>query len=63
MKNFSNKKLSLVISSVALCATPFAFVPLTSCGNTNTIQLANFESYMDSKLMEHLRTSYDVQFQ
>lgn len=63
MKNFSNKKLSLVISSVALCATPFAFVPLTSCGATNTIQLANFESYMDSELMEHLRTSYDVQFQ
>ncbi|MCQ3908006.1 MAG: hypothetical protein MJ200_00060 [Mycoplasmoidaceae bacterium] len=63
MKNFSNKKLSLIISSVALCATPFAFAPLTSCSNTNTIQLANFESYMDAKLMEHLRTSYDVQFQ
>lgn len=63
MKNFSNKKLSLIISSVALCATPFAFAPLTSCSATNTIQLANFESYMDSELMEHLRTSYDVQFQ
>lgn len=63
MKNSSNKKISLMISSIALCATPFAFSQLTGCSNSNTIQFANFESYIDGKLMNHLTNSYDVQFQ
>lgn len=63
MKNFLSKKFSLITVSVVATTTPFAFVPLTSCGTSKAIQFANFESYMDNSLMNYLEGEYDVQFQ
>lgn len=60
MKSLLSKKFSLVLGSAFICTTPFA---LTSCSQSNAIQFANFESYMDSKLMTHLEDKYGVQFQ
>lgn len=64
MTNFLNRKFSLAIGSVIVCTTPFAFTSLTSCSSDlHKIQFANFESYMDGTLMNHLADTYDVQFQ
>lgn len=41
-------------------ATPMVF--MTSCGDTKSIQLANFESYMDETLMENLQSQFDIHF-
>lgn len=40
--------------------TPCSF--LTSCSNSNAIQLANFESYMSNSLIQDLHAHYDIQF-
>lgn len=63
MKNFLSKKFSLAFASVVASATPFVFVPLTSCSGNNAIQFANFESYMDNGLMRYLENKYGAQFQ
>ncbi len=63
MKNFLSKKISLITTSVIATMTPFAFVPLTSCGPSRAIQFANFESYMDNSLMNYLERQYEIQFQ
>ena len=60
MKNLLSKKIPLVFASALICTTPFAF---TSCGSSDAIQLANFESYMDDDLMDYLTEKYDVQYQ
>ena len=60
MKNFLNSKFSILFGSALMCTTPFA---LTSCSNSNAIQFANFESYMDPTLMEYLQDQYGVQYQ
>lgn len=60
MKNYLSRKFSLAICSAAMCTTPFA---LTSCGNSHSIQFANFESYMDPGLMRYIQDQYDVQYQ
>ncbi|MCQ3907788.1 MAG: hypothetical protein MJ219_03550 [Mycoplasmoidaceae bacterium] len=63
MKNLLNKKFSIAISSAIACTTPLAFNSLTSCSQNSGIQFANFESYMNNKLMLHLENEYGVQFQ
>lgn len=40
--------------------TPITF--LTSCSDVQTIQFANFESYMDSDLIKDLESKYNIQF-
>lgn len=62
MTKFLNK-IPLLIATPCVLVAPIFCMPLTSCSANNTIQFANFESYMDNGLMNHLARSYDVQFQ
>lgn len=62
MKNLLSKKFSILVCGV-VATTPFTFTSLTSCSASHAIQFANFESYMDSDLMDHLQEQYDTQFQ
>lgn len=61
MRNLFSKKISILFASAISCTMPF--MSLTSCGSSNAIQLANFESYMDDDLMDHLSDKYGVQYQ
>lgn len=59
--NFS-KKISAAFAGLIAAASPLSLTNLTSCSD-NSIQLANFESYMDDDLMEYLNSKYGVHYQ
>ena len=59
MKN----KISKIFLTGLTCASPLALINTTSCSSSDKIQWANFESYMDDDLMDHLEEEYNVQFQ
>ncbi len=63
MKNLLSKKLSICFASVVSGTMPFMLASFTSCSSANTIQFANYESYMDNDLLRYLEDTYDAQFQ
>lgn len=60
-----NKLLSRKIlpSLIYIAGCGCSLSGLTSCSTDNSIQLANFESYMDDLLMDHLAETYGVKYQ
>lgn len=50
------------ISALAIIGGITPMTLLTSCSNAQTIQFANFESYMDSDLIKDLEDHYNIQF-
>lgn len=57
-KGFFRKTLMSLTTIGAL--SPMVF--MTSCGDVQAIQLANFESYMDEELMNDLQSKYNIHF-
>lgn len=60
MKSTIRNKIPLLFCSGLVATTPLS---ISSCGESSIIQLANFESYMDDDLMDHLTNKYDVEYQ
>ena len=63
MKSLLNKKISLGLTTALAAVMPITLTNLTSCSQSNSIQFANYESYMNDRLMNHLSSEYGVQFQ
>lgn len=58
-------KVNKIGKVLLTCTSLSAILPisvLSSCSNGMTIQLANYESYMDADLIANLESRYDIQF-
>lgn len=63
MKKRTSKILKIIsATSFLIPIFSFSILSVASCSNLNTIQFANFESYMSSNLINRLHKKYDVQF-